>query len=620
MTSFGFTASAAAFVATYLIHSCCLVAAAMVVDFLIGRPRSAAREIIWRTALIGPLATVTLQILIGINPIGGILELASSTRMDALPPAVASSPEFLPASAGQVGGSSVGVMSPDAVSTGRAPLRDTIERNLPAVLGGIWLLGAGVALSRISSARRRLRRLMHGRKRRPVGRFVRRIARSMGLRLVPRVSTSEAFAAPFATGLRHPEICLPDRILTDLAPAQIEGLLAHEVAHLSRNDPRWRLVCRVIEGLFFFQPLNRFARKNLEELSEILSDARAVTHTGDRLGLADCLVDIASWTTENQPNSLAAIAAAKGPSITRRVDHLLSGLPEDTTMPKFTLFIVSLVIFIAAVAIPTVAPQARVAPVEPEAPVASTAIAAEPAPPAYAVAPAAVAPVAAPADVPSPAPQAVPAASAVPAPPNVDEETVALEMKAMRNHRIQRRLVELQERRAALPQDSPEREKELAELAELEAQLRAEIEASRAEAMKRAEERAQRGAEARDRDRASMIEEQTRRRLEREEMALKMRKEAEERAHRRDRERAERHEWTVRREAEHRERAFRQQEEALRQQEKEVREQAARSAQQVEHLERRLKALEDRERQLLEREKALEDRERALKKSGGEPN
>ena len=38
-------------------------------------------------------------------------------------------------------------------------------------------------------------------------------------------------------------------------------MLAHEIAHLVRRDPQWLVLARAIEMVFFFQPLNRLARR-----------------------------------------------------------------------------------------------------------------------------------------------------------------------------------------------------------------------------------------------------------------------------------------------------------------------------------------------------------------------
>ena len=60
----------------------------------------------------------------------------------------------------------------------------------------------------------------------------------------------------------------------------------------------------MIERLFFFQPLNRFARRALVDNAELLCDEKAVQWTGSRLGLASCLATVAEWHLERRSAAL----------------------------------------------------------------------------------------------------------------------------------------------------------------------------------------------------------------------------------------------------------------------------------------------------------------------------
>ena len=148
----------------------------------------------------------------------------------------------------------------------------------------------------------------------------------MGLRRRVTVSTSRAIAVPFATGITQPEICCPERV-NELAREHQRGLYAHELAHLARHDPAWQLLYRLGEAVFSLQPLNRLVRRRLEEIAEHLTDERAVAGTGDRLGLARCLVVVAHWKSA-APIGLPATTFAAGPRLDRRVRRLLSGTTD----------------------------------------------------------------------------------------------------------------------------------------------------------------------------------------------------------------------------------------------------------------------------------------------------
>ena len=98
---------------------------------------------------------------------------------------------------------------------------------------------------------------------------------------------------PLALAGRH--IVLPDRFLEELDPEQQRAALAHEMAHVARRDPEWRIAVEILERALFFQPLNRLARARLCDAAEFLCDEWAVQQTQSPLAMARCLSVVASW-------------------------------------------------------------------------------------------------------------------------------------------------------------------------------------------------------------------------------------------------------------------------------------------------------------------------------------
>lgn len=64
------------------------------------------------------------------------------------------------------------------------------------------------------------------------------------------------------------------------------------LGHLSRRDPLWVRIVASVETLFFLQPLNRLARKELQDASEFLCDDWAVERTGTPLVMARSLARV----------------------------------------------------------------------------------------------------------------------------------------------------------------------------------------------------------------------------------------------------------------------------------------------------------------------------------------
>jgi hypothetical protein len=100
-------------------------------------------------------------------------------------------------------------------------------------------------------------------------------------------------------------------------------MLAHELAHARRRDPLWISAARVVEGLFFFQPLNRLARVKLQDEAEFLADHWAIERGVEALSLASCLTEVAGWIVSNRRALPVPSMAARGARLTRRVERLL---------------------------------------------------------------------------------------------------------------------------------------------------------------------------------------------------------------------------------------------------------------------------------------------------------
>jgi beta-lactamase regulating signal transducer with metallopeptidase domain len=300
------TATIAAWILTYLIHSTIILVAALALSHLMGNRNLVIQEGVLRTALVGGVLTASLQLGLAIAPASGVFALDAAVS------------PVLPDAAGAP--VTPGALIVEAAPTAAGHPTAAVWARALIVFWVVFSISALVAVLRSILD---LRRLLRTRSFQPPGIVVEKLAASMGLRRRVTVSTSKAIAVPFATGIRQPEICCPERV-KELAREHQTGLFAHEIAHLARRDPAWQLAYRVGEAVFSLQPLNRLVRSRLEEIAEHLTDERAAASTGDRLGLARCLVVVAHWGSA-APIGMPATTFAAGPRLDRRVRRLLSG-------------------------------------------------------------------------------------------------------------------------------------------------------------------------------------------------------------------------------------------------------------------------------------------------------
>jgi hypothetical protein len=196
-----------------------------------------------------------------------------------------------------------------------------------------WGLLAGLLGFGLVRSWSRLRRLLSDRRRIESGPATTMLARlaagsSLGRRV--RLSASTRVDVPIAVGVFRPEIVVPERALVELEPAELESLLAHELAHLIRRDPAWRLIAGFLHRVLFLQPLNRVATTHLESASEVLCDDWAVQRTDHPLALARCLTEVAGWVASPLGASVPAMAR-RGSGLGRRVRRLVAAGDAGST-------------------------------------------------------------------------------------------------------------------------------------------------------------------------------------------------------------------------------------------------------------------------------------------------
>lgn len=323
-----------AWLLTYLVHSTMLIGGALGLAGL-GIVRSpAARDTLWKVALIGGLVTATAQQALRLQPAVGHVALApldASPYLDVATVRPAAEPS--PATAAVLAAMSeatAGESAAPAAAASEAPqvrrLFSGMHIGFPGILLNLWLVGALGLLARLAWLRLALARRL--RDRRPVtgGPMVELLtALAHGARVrAPRLSASTALGGPIAFG---DEIVVPERIFTDLAPCAQRAVLAHELCHIVRRDPRWLVTASVIETVLFVQPLNALARRRLQETSEFLCDAWAAQRAGG-LELAQCLAEVAGWMQAVPRMAGVAAMAEEGSQLVSRVKHLLIAPPR----------------------------------------------------------------------------------------------------------------------------------------------------------------------------------------------------------------------------------------------------------------------------------------------------
>lgn len=135
-----------------------------------------------------------------------------------------------------------------------------------------------------------------------------------------RLLASVYAGVPSALGVLRPVILVPAGAFTALSAPELEAILAHELAHVRRNDFFVNLVQSAAETLLFYHPAVWWVSHRIRIERENACDDLAVTATGDAALYARALVGLEEGRT-----ALPRLAvAATGGSLLERVRRLVT--------------------------------------------------------------------------------------------------------------------------------------------------------------------------------------------------------------------------------------------------------------------------------------------------------
>jgi beta-lactamase regulating signal transducer with metallopeptidase domain/uncharacterized coiled-coil protein SlyX len=152
---------------------------------------------------------------------------------------------------------------------------------------------------------------------------------TLAIKTVVRVHESARIAVPMVVGMLKPVLLLPIGLATSLSAREIEAILAHELAHVKRNDYAVNLLQSVMEVLYFFHPALWWLSARVREEREHCCDDLAVQACGgDGRILAQALARVEELRLAQAgfTPSLAMALTTKRQLLLQRVRRML-GVP-----------------------------------------------------------------------------------------------------------------------------------------------------------------------------------------------------------------------------------------------------------------------------------------------------
>ena len=247
----------------------------------------------------------------------GVERRALSVKGDGSLPGVAGTPLTAP---------TVGV-TPEVAAAMPAPtpLRPAVAPVVWLLLA--WLLGAGWCLVRLArevwSARRMRAECAEHRNPELIPAFA-ELCWRYALRRAPRLLAAEGYGSPLLLGGASPAIILPAALAGQCSLAEQRLILAHELAHLKRNDLLWGWLPAVAHALFFFHPLVWLANREAHVAQEMACDELALVMTeAPAADYGQLLVKVAVQSRLNLQQGLATVGVEDSPqTLKRRLDAM----------------------------------------------------------------------------------------------------------------------------------------------------------------------------------------------------------------------------------------------------------------------------------------------------------
>lgn len=205
--------------------------------------------------------------------------------------------------------------------------------HLPLVVT-LWLLGMALMLIRFIGGLAYLQRLKSY-KAKPVTfpwqNRLHHLQQQLKIKKLVRLSESALIQTPLVIGFLKPIILLPLGTLADLPAAQVEAILAHELAHLKRHDYFFNLLQSLTEVIFFYHPAIWWISDYVRIERENCCDDQAVAVCGDSVTYARALAALAERIPATP--SLALAFAGKDGSLLARIRRQIQ---QQHTRPSFT--------------------------------------------------------------------------------------------------------------------------------------------------------------------------------------------------------------------------------------------------------------------------------------------
>lgn len=224
-------------------------------------------------------------------------------------------------------------------------LIEKLQQFLPAC-AAFWIIGIALMSIRHVGGWMRVQQLRKHATRltgEPWDALMSHLCETLRVKRAVAIAESALVQVPSVIGYLKPVILLPACAISGLSPQQLEGLIAHELAHVRRHDYLVNLLQIVIETLLFYHPAAWWLSKRIRQERENCCDDLAASVCGNRVAYVQALA--AMEELRMVPGEL--VLGARGGNLLPRVRRLLG--VETPRQRNWSLTAAIVVVIIALV-------------------------------------------------------------------------------------------------------------------------------------------------------------------------------------------------------------------------------------------------------------------------------
>ena len=286
----------------FLVLACALA-------LVLRRASAASRHLVWTLALGGILALPALALTL---PSWKVAIFPSSPAVTASGPVTAK------------GDSAAVAQNPQSVPASAA--RQPADAAWPGWLLLLWGIGSALFVARMAVGEIRVRRLA-GRSQlfgsNSVKSILEKASRRLHVSRAVEVRSSAEIGIPFTRGAIDPAVFLPEEA-REWPPEQLEFVLAHELAHVSRHDHLTQIPMQLACALMWFHPLVWLAAVQMRKERERACDDLVLNLGHRAVDYGEFLLSLGRSLRRLEPAWSTSIAMAQSSQLEVRMKALLN--------------------------------------------------------------------------------------------------------------------------------------------------------------------------------------------------------------------------------------------------------------------------------------------------------